>query len=432
MKSKERILVVGAGFVGLATATFLAERMGAVAVAEKNQFTVESLGRGKLHFHEPELGRRFARAMSSGRLSVSLPNKELYRQATIIIIAIDSVDVSNWKMRLETFRRMVRWIGDEKRRAKTTVVLKSTNILGFADYFRGLLDDTAYGKSVGLAVNPEFLREGYAYEDTARPFRIVVGSDDPAVRKRLSSFYKSVYGSRIPMVSPDARSAELIKLASNLYLSHRLAFVHEIASYARRTGLDAAPILNGLSLDSRIGGDYFKPGLGFGGSCLPKDCNLINAQELGNKFHFLTAETALAINERVLDEIIDLLKSRLGSLRGRKIAILGAAFKAETDDTRGSRAVMLARKLRRRGVRISIYEPYLEKADSIVDARLPLESSISDCLRAAHAIVIGTPHRSFRSLKPAVAASLVKRKLVCDPFALLVRSSWEKHGFRFI
>jgi len=229
-----------------------------------------------------------------------------------------------------------------------------------------------------------------------------------------------------------AKAAELIKLSSNLYLSHRLAFVHEVAAYARKDGLDIDSILHAVSLDPRIGSQYFEPGLGFGGSCLPKDCHLVNSLQMGNRFRFRTAETALLVNDDFLNQVVEDIKAALGSVKGRKIALLGAAFKQETDDTRGSRAVELARRLRRRGARVGIFEPYLREVSRIVDGNLPLTGELNECLRGAHVIVVGSPHARFRRIQPKRAASLVRLKLVCDCFRLLNRSAWEKRGFRFI
>ncbi len=432
MTSDDSILVVGAGFVGLSTAAFLAGKGRRVTVVEKNRLVVDSLNRGKLHFHEPTLAREIGKVLKSGRLQITAPSKESYQRSSMIFVAIDSADQRTRKMRLAAFERMAQWIGGVKRERPALVVLKSTNILGFAELFRVLLDAAPYGSSVRLAVNPEFLREGLAYEDTAKPWRIIVGTQDTPTRTRMVRFFRSIYGSAVPLVATDWKSAELIKLSSNLYLAHRLTFINEIAEYARPEGLDIDAIRKGIGLDPRIGQDYFEPGLGFGGSCLPKDCHLINSSEVGGEFWFLTAQTALAVNDRILDSVVDALQSQLGKLKGRKIALLGAAFKPQTDDTRGSRAVELAVRLMRLGVRVSVYEPFLKSAERIVEGNLPLEHNLEATVSDASAIVVGTAHRRFRSLKPESIARLVKKRLVVDRPAALARRRWEKHGFQFI
>jgi UDPglucose 6-dehydrogenase len=336
-------------------------------------------------------------------------------------------------MRLDTFARLAEWIADSPRRRNCTVMLKSTNILGFAEEFQRLLKVQAHRDKIRLAVNPEFLREGYAYEDTAEPWRVVIGAEDQTTRRRLERFYRDLYGAEIPIVTCDLRSAELIKLASNLYLSHRLAFIHEISLYAHQAGLDVDLVREGVGLDERIGRHYFNPGLGFGGSCLPKDCNLVNSRELGEKFTFATAETALQINERVLDDVVSSLEHELGSpLKGRDIAMLGVAFKPETDDTRGSQALALAGKLRRRGVKVRAFEPYLKSSAKVVDADLPLDDTAEGALKGADALIIGTPHRRFRSLKPSKTANLMDGNVICDRFRLLKRPAWRTAGFEFV
>ncbi|MEA3297883.1 MAG: nucleotide sugar dehydrogenase [candidate division Zixibacteria bacterium] len=427
------MLIVGGGYVGLATATFLANRGHRVTVAEKNRYTVESLGCGQLHFHEPSLTVKFRQALKTRRIRVVPPSRQLYQSADIIFVAIDSVNQTTGRMNISAFEKISEWIGGIKRKRVALVILKSTNVLGFAQFFRNMLDDTLYGATVRLAVNPEFLREGFAYDDTEKPNRIVIGVPDTATRRQMVRLYRPLYKHHVPMITTDWKSAELIKLASNLYLSHRLAFVNEIAEYARREKLDVATVTRSIGLDPRIGLEYFEPGLGFGGSCLPKDCDLINSRELGSQYRFQTADTALDINDFVIDGVISGLRVALGDrLKGKKIAVLGAAFKPETDDTRGSQAVRLAIKLKRRGASVLVYDPFLKGASGIVGSTVSLEHNLQLTIQNASAIVIGTAHRRFRTLKAKTASRLVKKRLVADRFRILNRDIWEKEGFRFV
>ena len=432
MTSRPSILVVGAGYVGLATAVFLANKGYPIIVIEKNAYTVESLCRGHLHFREPLLQKKLRQVLKKRKLQLSRPSRELYQNSQFIFIAIDSANPVTGKMRMADFERIARWIGDAKTKDPPTVVLKSTNVIGFAEKFQGLLNKTAYGNRVRLVVNPEFLREGLAYEDTAHPWRIIIGVNEQKAAARLLRLYGSVYSRSIPTVVTNWKSAELIKLASNVYLSHRLAFIHEIADFARNEDLDIEAVRQGIGLDPRIGLTYFEPGLGFGGSCLPKDCHLINSHEAVSNFQFKTAHTALEINERILDTLIDRLRSKLGRLKGKKIAILGAAFKPEVDDTRGSQAVKLALKLKRRGAKVAFFEPYLKQTEKLAEGNFPLEDSLETALQGASAVIIGTAHKQFRSVEPKHIAKLVKRRLVSDYFGILNRTRWEKKGFEFI
>lgn len=432
MKADDSILVVGAGFVGLATAAFLATKGFGITVVEKNLLIIDSLNNGRLHFREPVLAAKLKSVVAKGRLAVVTPSKERYQNASMIIVAIDSADRKTWKMKLAAFERMAEWIGSQERGRPAIVVLKSTNILGFSRIFRALLDKAPHGREVQLVVNPEFLREGTAYEDTARPWRVVIGANDVKARQRIVQFYRKMYPKSIPIVATDCESAELIKLGANLYLSHRLAFVHEMAEYANGRGLDFTAIQQGLSLDPRVGADYFEPGLGFGGSCLPKDCYLINSKEAGSKFDFLTADTALEINDRVLTNLVAALQGRIGKLKNKKIAILGAAFKPECDDTRGSQAVKLALMLRRRGASVSIFDPYLKHSEKIVEGNLRLEHNLEQTLSGAHAVIIGTAHQQFKRVQPKKAAKLVMKRIVVDRVRILSQSNWEKYGFEFV
>jgi UDPglucose 6-dehydrogenase len=432
MTSRPSILVVGAGYVGLAAAVFLANEGYSVSVIEKNPYTVESLNCGRLHFRELLLQKKLRQVLKRGKMQLRHPVKELYQNSQFIFIAIDSADPVTGKMRLANFERMAHWIGDAKTKSPPTVVLRSTNIIGFAEKFQGLLNKTAYGSRVRLIVNPEFLREGFAYEDTAHPWRIIIGVNEKKAAAPLLKLYGSVYSRSIPTVVTNWKSAELIKLASNVYLSHRLAFIHEIADFTRNEDLDIEAVRQGIGLDPRIGLHYFEPGLGFGGSCLPKDCYLINSNEGTTNFQFKTACTALEINGRILDRLIERLRNKLGRLKGKKIVIIGAAFKPEVDDTRGSQAVKLALKLKRRGAKIAFFEPYLKHADKLAEGSFPLMDNLEAALHGASAVIIGTAHKRFKSVEPKHAAKLVKRRLVSDYFGILNRTRWEKKGFVFI
>ncbi|HOP06810.1 MAG TPA: nucleotide sugar dehydrogenase [candidate division Zixibacteria bacterium] len=433
MTTEKSILVVGAGFVGLATATFMANKGCSVVVAEKNPILVESLNGGKLHFHEPRLDREFRKLIKTDRLTVDEPHPDDFASAGTIVIAIDSADQKTWKMKLSAFERMAGWIGSTQRKRKGSVILKSTNVLGFAEMFAGLVARTPAADLVEVTVAPEFLREGFAYEDTASPWRVVIGTPQGHHGSAVEKLLKSLYPKRTPFVVTDLRSAELVKLGSNLYLSHRLAFINELAEYARVESLDMEAVREGIGRDPRIGLEYFTPGLGFGGSCLPKDCHLINSSELEPSFDFQTAYTALLINDQILEGIIERLKKKLGSLKGKRIAILGVAFKPETDDTRGSQAVKLAQMLRKRGAKPTLYDPYLKKAKRLPDAGLDLCKDISEALKGSRAVVVGCAHAGFKKIKPTDLVRMTGRKpVIIDYFGIFNRKNFEKQGMEFL
>jgi len=432
MTSAPRILVVGAGFVGLATAAFFAQKGLRVHVFEKNRLTLESLVTGRLHFLEPTLAEVFRSVLHKGVLTLSEPRPAEYQQSQFVIVAIDSVERNAWKMRSDSFAQIARFVGSVPARRRRTVVLKSTNVLGFSETFRSILDEQPHGDRIDLVVSPEFLREGLAYEDTANPWRVVIGADTPAAAAAYRRLLLELCGQKVPFVQVNPREAELIKLGANVYLAHRLAFVHEIADYCRAEGIDVDAVRRGIGLDPRIGERYFEPGLGFGGSCLPKDCRLINSIEGQGEFFFRTADTALAVNDQVLETAIDRLRSKLGNLKGRRIALLGATFKPDVDDTRDSQAVALALKLKRRGVNLRIWEPLLPGVQRIVAGDLALASTLNEAIEGASAVIIGVAHSRFRRMKPGELARLVRHRVIDDHFRILKRSSWEKQGWEFL
>ena len=429
MKKKPSILVVGAGYVGLATAVFFARKGNIVTNIEKKEDVVKRLRKADLHFHEPILKTNLKKVIKSKHLIVDVPSKEHYQHADLIFIAIDSANRSNWQMDLAPFKNMADWIGSVKRKRQAIVVLKSTNVYGFAEKFNQFLQKTPYGKDVHLMVNPEFLREGFAYEDTENPWRIVIGAENKKAASRLISFYRTVYKKTIPLFAGSWGDAELIKLASNLYLAHRLAFINEIAEFSRLENLDIDLVKEGIGGDPRIGMHYLEPGLGFGGACLPKDCRFINAPMIKKQFTFQTAKTALEINTRISELLVKKIQKELISIKNRKIAILGVAFKPETDDTRESRALELVLKLSRKGAHVNVYDPFLEKPKT---NKVKYHTDINNAIKGASILIVGCAHKQFQYIKPEVARRHVKKPLVTDYFRILNRSRWEKAGFRFI
>ncbi|MDH4158452.1 MAG: nucleotide sugar dehydrogenase, partial [candidate division Zixibacteria bacterium] len=367
-----------------------------------------------------------------GKLIIEKPAREFYQAAEYVFVAIDSADRQTWRMNLRPFRQIARWLGSEKPRRRRIVVMKSTNILGSAEKFDQLLKKTPYGEYIDVAVSPEFLREGHAWEDTADPWRIVVGAESKQAVAKLARLYRSVYRKSIPIITDGWKTAELIKLASNLYLAHRLAYINEVAEFARMEGMDVDLVKSGISRDPRIGGGYFEPGLGFAGACLPKDCRFINVSYNKKHFKFHTAETALKINELVVDGVVGRIRKRLGGLRGKKVALLGTAFKPETDDTRESQALKLAARLRRMGAKVAAYDPLVRPVEGKAGGKLDYAETAEDAVRGASIVVIGTAHDSFRKLRPASLKRLMKQPVVCDNFRILRRAGWEKQGFEFV
>jgi len=334
---------------------------------------------------------------------------------------------------------MAGWIGSVKRKRQAIVVLKSTNVYGFAEKFNQFLQKTPYGKDVHLMVNPEFLREGFAYEDTENPWRIIIGAENAKAASKLLSFYRTAYKKSIPLFAGSWGDAELIKLASNLYLAHRLAFINEIAEFSRlenldidlvKEGIGSDPLVKeGIGSDPRIGLHYLEPGLGFGGACLPKDCRFINAPMIKKQFTFQTAKTALDINARVNELLVKKLQKELKSLRGKKVAVLGIAFKPETDDTRESRAVELVLKLSRKGALVNVYDPFLKEPQT---NKIKYHTDINNAIKGASILIVGCAHKQFKNIKPEVARKLVKKPLIADYFRILNRTRWEKAGFKFV
>jgi UDPglucose 6-dehydrogenase len=347
--SPKRIAVFGAGYVGLVTGACFADLGHEVVVRDVLHDRVESLRRGALPIHEPGLEAVLERARD--RLSFTTDVEEAIAGADFVYIAVGTPPTYSGDADLSAVWRVVDELPQVDRRV--VIAMKSTVPVGTGEKVRHRLDARGLGH-VGYVSNPEFTAEGSAVRDFMHPDRIVIGAfreEDAAAVAALHA------GIEAPIVQCDVASAEMIKLAANAALMTRISFINEIANVCEATGADVVRVAEGIGLDRRIGSSFLRAGIGFGGSCFPKDSLALKQLAANSGYHFLLLSAVIEVNELQKRRVIAKLQHHLGTLRGKKVALLGLAFKPNTDDMREAPSLVLAGRLLAEGADVRAWDP---------------------------------------------------------------------------
>jgi UDPglucose 6-dehydrogenase len=411
-----RIVVLGLGYVGLVTATGLARLGQNVVGVDTDAAKLGVLRRGEAPFYEPNLQGELTEQLSQGRLRVTDDTVAALRGADMVMICVGTPSRPTGDADLGAVETVVEMLGRHLDRG-TVVVLRSTVPVGTTRRVEAVLNAAAGhrldGDHVSVLVNPEFLRTGRALEDFLRPTRVVIGttgSPGPET-DRLAALYRAF---DTPILVMDAESAELVKNAANSYLATRVSFVNELAGLCEATGADVEHVIVGLATDPRIGAEYLRPGIGYGGSCLPKDVQsmLAMGREHGVSLELIAATDR--VNAALPARIVDRLAAVLGSLDGSRIAVLGLAFKPETDDIRESPALRVATELHARGAEVIGCDP---QAAAPARRALPwilIADDPMSALRDADAVVLATEWAQYVTLDLAAAAAAMRRPVLLD------------------
>jgi UDPglucose 6-dehydrogenase len=447
--------VVGSGYVGLATGACLAHLGYIVTCVDRDEGRIESLREGTVPFYEPGLGGLVDSGIRTGRLSFvgSSGLAGVVRGADVVFVAVGTpqgedgaADLSNLA---DVARRIGRALAGEAALGRPLVVVnKSTVPVGGGDYVSALIEESAEGGDVAdfaVVSNPEFLREGSAVYDTLFPDRIVVGADAPEPLETLRALYEPIIGqtfpteldprpkSAVPFVRTDLASAEMIKYAANAFLATKISFINEISALCELTGADVGRVANGIGLDGRIGPRFLNAGVGWGGSCFPKDVSALRAAARGYGHETPLLDAAVAVNEAQRRRVIDKLEHHLHTLSGRRVALLGLSFKPNTDDLRGAPSLQIAGTLTALGATVVGYDPVSGKAAAnlLPDAARVVFDPY-EALREAHAALLVTEWEDLKALDPQKAASMMRDpKLVVDGRNVLDPTAWRNAGLRY-
>jgi len=417
----QRLGVFGAGYVGLVTAACLARLGHEVVCVDSQPRRVRQLRRGSLPFHEPMLGELMQEQMRAGRLRFSSRAQEAVAHGELLFIAVGTPTTADGAADLSQVMQVADDIG-RGMPGPRQVVMKSTVPVGTGEQVGQRIRQHLAARGVhwplGLASNPEFLREGLAVQDFLRPERVVAGSDDARLLATLRALHAPLLSGERPFLAMDLRSAELCKYAANVMLAARLSLMNELALLAEGLGADIEQVREGLGRDPRIGPQFLRAGCGFGGSCLPKDLRALrhSAACLGQATPMLDA--IAASNERMVGLLERRVCEALGEdLTGRCIAVWGLAFKPHTDDVRASPALALVRALCARGAQVQAYDPMAGTAARQALGALPgfqLAGSALLAVRQADALVLATDWPQFAELRGEALRQRLRRPLVFD------------------
>jgi len=420
MADSRTIGVFGAGWVGLVTGGCFAELGHEVIVRDVVPERIDALSAGRLPFHEPDLPDVLAR--NRERIRYTLDADEV-AAADVLFICVQTpptysgdADLSFVWTALDDLPRV-----DQRQ----ILVMKSTVPVGTGEKVRAALEARGLG-NVGYVSNPEFLSEGRAVRDFLDPDRIVIG----AFAEEDGAVVESLYGGiEAPVVRTDVASAEMIKLAANAFLMTRISFINEIANVCESVGADVVEVARGIGLDHRLGPHFLRAGIGYGGSCFPKDSLALKQLASNSGYHFQLLAAVIEVNELQKRRVIQKLQKHLGKLRGKKVALLGLAFKAGTDDLREAPSLVLASRLLAEGAEVRAWDPVAQPGELMKGATLC--DTVVDAVSGADAAVIVTEWDELHGLASDEVRSAMARPLIIDGRNLLDPAETRRAGFAY-
>jgi UDPglucose 6-dehydrogenase len=413
-----RVGIFGAGWVGLVTGTCFAELGHEVVIRDVVPEKIEALRRGEVTFHEdgvPELLER-----NRDRLTFTL-SAEHVADCEFLFVCVDTPPTYSGDADLSRVWTVIDELPELS--DHPILVMKSTVPVGTGEKVRHGLDGRGLSH-VGYVSNPEFLAEGSAVRDFMHPDRIVVGAFDEEDAERVASLYESLDG---PIVRSDVNSAEMIKLAANAFLMTRISFINEIANVCEATGADVVKVAEGVGLDHRLGPHFLRAGIGYGGSCFPKDSLALKQLASNSGYHFQLLSAVIEVNELQKRRVIGKLKRHLGSLRGKKVALLGLAFKPDTDDMREAPSIVLASRLLAEGAEVRGWDPVAD--GRALPRGVELAPTVLEAVRDADAAVIVTEWAELRDLARDEVRAAMANALIVDGRNLLEPAEARAVGF---
>jgi UDPglucose 6-dehydrogenase len=397
--------VIGTGYVGLVTAAGFAELGNEVWCVDIDAEKVERLRRGEVPIYEPGLEQLLVK--HSGRLHFSTDLADALERARLLFVAVGTPPTYSGDADLSAVHAVVDSMPASERHA---LVMKSTVPCGTGGAIRRVLGER--GKDGLRYVScPEFLKEGSAVQDFMNPDRVVVGDEGDWAGDAVVELYSPL---QAPLVRTDIASAEMVKLASNAFLATKISFINEIANVCEETGADVIEVARGMGLDGRIGPKFLQAGIGFGGSCFPKDVDALKQLAGNSGYHFQLLTAVIEVNELQKRRVISKLQKHLGGLVGKRIALLGLAFKPNTDDMREASSLVLSARLSADGAIVSAYDPVAEEQARALLGGLSFADSAMGALEGADAVVLVTEWPEFSELDWSTVADAMAGKLVID------------------
>jgi UDPglucose 6-dehydrogenase len=417
---REPIAVIGTGYVGLVTAAGFAELGSEVWCVDVDADKIARLLGGEIPIYEPGLAESIAR--NRERLHFSTELAPALEHARLLFVAVGTPPTYSGDADLSAVQSVVASMPASDRHA---LVMKSTVPVGTGTSIKRVL---AGQNKAGFAYVscPEFLKEGSALEDFLAPDRVVVGDDGNWAGDAVVALYEPLHA---PVVRTDVASAEMVKLASNAFLATKISFINEIANVCEETGADVLEVARGMGLDRRIGKHFLKPGIGFGGSCFPKDVSALKQLAGNSGYHFQLLTAVIEVNELQKRRVVGKLQKHLGSLVGKRIALLGLAFKSNTDDMREASSLVLAARLQADGATVSAYDPVAEREARKLMTGVEFAGSALDAVTGADACIVVTEWPEFAELDWVAVRERMAGGLVVDGRNFADREAVKEAGF---
>lgn len=426
-----RIAVVGTGYVGLVVGTCFADNGNDVICVDVDQAKIEKLTKGISPIYEPGLEELLKRNIEEGRLKFTTQIDEAVKQALIVFIAVGTPPGEDGRADLKYVLAAARGIGRAMDGFKV-IVDKSTVPVGTSRKVAAAIREVT-DQPFAVVSNPEFLKEGDALDDFLKPDRVVIGADDPAVAEIMRELYSPFLRTGKPFLVMDPESAELTKYAANAMLATRISFMNEIAAICEKVGADVTKVREGIATDSRIGASFLFAGLGYGGSCFPKDVQAIvkTAEEHG--YDFKIVKSVEDVNQEQRPRMVEKIRRHFGGdLKGRIFAVWGLAFKPNTDDMREAPAVTIIDELLKAGAKVRATDPEaISVARAIFKDRVEFCAKPYECLPGTDALIVVTEWNEFRRPDFEKMKSLMKQPVIFDGRNIYTPSVLEKAGFKY-
>lgn len=407
-----RIAVLGTGYVGLSTGVCLSNIGHQVVCIDLDEQKISNLSQGISPIYEPGLESLLAKNIEAGRLVFTTSHQKGLKGAEIIIIAVGTPQRNDGGADLSYLEQAAKDISAHLEK-NAIVVLKSTVPVGTNENVKSILDEKCIkGVTIDMVSNPEFLRQGSAIMDTMHADRIIIGSENIEAAKKIKEMYRPL---NVPILLTSIRSAEMIKYASNAFLATKISFINEIANLCEAVEADVEDVAMGMGKDKRIGESFLRPGIGYGGSCFPKDVKALlhTANVHGRNFSML--KETIAINDYQQNLLVTKALNRFKELKGKKIAMLGLAFKPETDDMREAPSIKIARSLAKLGAEVVAYDPVaIDNAKKILRDTIMFTSSVYEAVLGADAVFIVTEWDEFKKIDILRLIGIMKQPIIFD------------------
>lgn len=409
-----KISVFGTGYVGLVAGTCFASMGNDVVCVDIDEKKIKALKKGIIPIFEPGLRDLVELSAKQERLHFTTDTREGVEKSDIIFIAVGTPEDHNGRADLKYVYAVAESIGKYQNSYKV-VVDKSTVPVGTAEEIKKrILKNQRKKYDVDVVSNPEFLREGEAIKDFMNPDRVVIGADTEKARKIMENIYKGIARTNKPILFTDTKSAEMIKYASNAMLASRISFMNQLAPLCEKVGADIKAVAKGMGLDERIGPRFLQAGVGYGGSCFPKDVMALMHTMKDNGLHYEIIKAVDEVNERQKKSILPKLMKHMPNLKDKKIAVWGLAFKPKTDDLREAPSLVIIKQLLDEGAKVRAFDPVAQENAQKIFPKIEFGKNPYDTLKGCDALILVTEWDEFRNLDKQKIKSLLKQPIVID------------------